>query len=223
MTKSHFHIHVDGTYVVPELQRRFEAALGFTETNFAGHPEGYKHFEPTLHLTKKLDDKRQYRTEWDQAVAIAKSDPAFRGYLEGEFIPLDEDLVEKPYLPGVPVPFRITRRKLKGAAEDEPFRRSEIHLTMDKDRSDPRLITDLLDAGLYGAYIPKADHVAITLTAQSVVTHETGVLAGLLMGYVGRVGGAVRASIKEEMAINHHVVGIEASDLPEVIDQVEYL
>ena len=218
-----YHIHVDGTVVPQELYRDF-LAMGFRENNFIGHPPVYAHFDPLVHMTIKPADHAAFLRVWDRAEELAERYPDFTGYLEGEFIAFDDSLTEKSYVPGVPVPFYIMkRRRLRGLQCREDFREGEIHLTLDKDASDPRLIESLLQAGLYGAYMQKRDHIALVLTIQGARRKEIIRIAEAVRHYVERVGGAVRASLKEEVAIKHRFFGgIRHELLPEVIDEIEY-
>jgi hypothetical protein len=143
----------------------------------------------------------------------------FIGYLEGEYVPIDMPLIEKPYR-DLPVPFEVTRRRLHGPPT-EAFRESELHLTLDKDSSDERLIRRLLEAGLYGAYLPKSSHTSLVLTAQGR-RNTIGELFQILRGYLESAGGVVRGTLKEEIAIRHALFGITTAALPEVVDQLTF-
>jgi hypothetical protein len=224
--KGIFHIHVDATELPGELHTEFRA-LGLVDTDFCGHPQGYQHFEPNTHMTLKLPDYEAYQQAWTKLVEVATARDGFKGYLEGEHVRPERTFREVPCLlkgasvepSRFAVPFRIKRRRLRST---ETFRASELHLTLDKDASDQRLIRSLLDAGLYGAYAQKADHKALVLTAQSMSRSEIRELLRAVDAYVNFIGGAVRASLKEEVAIDHVLIGVSPEDLPEVIDEVAY-
>ncbi len=224
-----FHIHVDGTHVPPELRAR-TIELGYVDTNFDGHPYGYEHFEPVLHLTLKVSSRDEFDKKWAELVALYSAHAGFTGYLEGEYIKIDEELPEKAYAGGDDLcsPFRITRRRLTDA---ERFRQTELHLTMNRDRSDPRLITALLEAGLYGAHMPKnklccdgsvKEWHDLVLTAQGSARAIVPLVASV-RAFVETVGGAVGCTLKEEVAHCHYLQGITPADLPEIVDRVELI
>lgn len=214
-TRGIYHIHVDGRVVEPQLRQKF-FDLGFVEKNFSGHPEGFQSFAPDFHVTLRLEARHQFDAAWQSLEAVVEQGE-FVGYLEGEYIKCDDVIEERPYI-DLPVPFQVTRRRLTGAMGEE-FRQTELHLVMDRDASDPRLVDRLLRAGLYGVYMPKGDHVAVVLTAQGFI-RDIGPLLGQLRTYLSQAGGTVRGTLKEERAIRHRLFGIAAADLPEIVEKV---
>ncbi len=212
-----FHIHIDARYISPDLASHVTSHLGFYNHHFSGHPEGYQHFEPNFHLTRKLPTKNEFTQAWgvlEQAIEASN----FVGYIEGEYIPLDEALPELPYDNSIPFPFKVERRKL---LLDEGFRQTEFHVVMDGDRSDERLIKKLLDVGLYGAYLDKTDYRAIVLTMQGY-RKDIDLLIPSIRNYLHQAGGAVNGTLKEERAIRHRLYGITPADLPEIADRVMF-
>ena len=162
-----FHLHIDGQALSPDADAIIKHRFGFVDGDFCGHPEGYRHFEPNYHRILKLEDRTTFNRIFDELEFVAKMHD-FQGYIEGEYIKTDVIIQNGDFDDSVAVPFRINRRLLRGEPE-EPFREAELHLVMNKDESDERLIKKLLAAGLYGAHIPKADHIAIVLTAQGYI------------------------------------------------------
>ena len=78
-----FHIHIDAQSITKELHSYAKEELGFQDTNFDGHSEGYDHFEPQKHLTLKL----KTREEFNQVRTLLEKqadESEFVGYLEGE-------------------------------------------------------------------------------------------------------------------------------------------
>lgn len=217
--KQRFHLHIDATLLPLKLEKRVKEELGFGDTDFSGHPEGYRHFEPERHLTRKFGDKSSFLVAF-QDLSLECSKTGFIGYIEGEFVISDIKIPAKPYNPDVHAPFSVTRRLLAGAPT-EPFRETELHLVMDNDCSDPRIIRALLDSGLYGAYIPKSDYTAVVLTAQGRHS-EIATLTGAVWNYVNEAGGAVRCTLKEEQAIAYNLSGMNHAQLPEVVKKIEY-
>jgi hypothetical protein len=214
-----FHIHIDAKKMPSELDNFAIKTLGFYDTDFNGHPEGYQHFEPNRHLTLKVKTKEEFTEIWDVLEAKADACPDFVGYLEGEFIPEDEYIPFKEF-EDHPVPFKVNRRVLTGS-EKESFRQTEFHLTMEKTKSNEILKKRLLDSGLYGAYIPKKDGEFLVLTMQGFIKDIIPLYAEV-KNYLLKTGGAYRCTLKEERAIKFKMYGINSADLPEIAESVTY-
>jgi len=213
-----FHIHIDALHMSKELYDFALKELQFYDSDFNGHPEGYVHFEPERHLTLKLNTKEEFFGAWNKLEQFTDGEK-LRGYLEGEYIPVDDFIPYKEYK-DIPVPFYIERRRLSGE-EDEEFRQTEIHLTMDKDKSHPELMRKLLDAGLYGAYIPKDRGTFLVLTIQGFIK-DIVPLTKVVREYIEESGGAYLCTIKEERAIKYKLFGVGADDLPEIAEKIIY-
>jgi hypothetical protein len=211
---------MDITSVPSGFEGHVKEHFGFWDAHFSGHPEGYRHFEPNRHLTLKLGTKEEFQRTYDKLKQRIESIGAV-GYIEGELVISDVPIPFKAHNDNVPLPFRVERRLLSGAP-NEAFRETEFHLVLDKDSSDPRLIKKLLDAGLYGAYIQKRDHIALVLTMQGH-RDEIDSLAGMLYTYLHESGGAARCTLQEERAIAYHLFGIDHTKLPEIAAKVDYL
>ena len=213
-----YHIHIDATLMPDSLYKYVKEELGFYDHHFIGHPQGYRYFAPKAHLTFKPQTAQEFSKVWKQLEERTKQTD-FIGYLEGEWIRSDLQIPYKlPIL--LPVPFQISRRRLLGGPL-ENFRQAEIHLVMDKDASDQKLIKKLLEAGLYGAYLPKKDHTAIVLTMQGY-RKDIDPLAQRLLLYLNETGGAEKASLTEERAIRYRLFGTTPQDQPEIADKIIY-
>jgi hypothetical protein len=215
-----FHIHIDATHFPAKFEKFAREHLGFLDTDFSGHPDGYPHFEPNRHLTLKIATKQQFADTWAKLESKADECLDFVGYLEGEYIPEDEVIPYRPFQDS-PVPFKITRRTLSGSAEEQ-FRQTELHLTFDKDKSSKAQIGRLLESGLYGAFIPKRHGEFLVLTAQGFV-RDIVPLYKRLREYLLKTGGVYSCTLKEERAIKFKLYGIKPSALPEVIGEIDYL
>ncbi|QHI35775.1 hypothetical protein IMCC3317_11230 [Kordia antarctica] len=214
-----FHIHIDALEMSKELYDYVTKELRFYDSDFNGHPEGYVHFEPKRHMTLKLDTKEEYIEVWKKLESYTKAKD-LKGYLEAEYIPIDDFIPYNEYR-DIPVPFKIKRRRLTGEKNEE-FRQTEIHLTMDKDKSHPDLLKKLLDSGLYGAYLPKDRGTFLVLTIQGFVK-DIVQLCSVLKKYIEQSGGAYSCTIKEERAINYKLYGINETQLPEIAEEINYL
>lgn len=215
-----FHIHIDATNFPVELETFAIQKLGFVDSDFSGHPEGYAHFEPQRHLTLKLNTRQEFSETWEKLENKADESSDFVGYLEGEFIPKDEFIPYKPYQ-DEPLNFNVKRRTLKSSS-GEQFRQTEFHLTMEKTKTNSTLIKRLLDSGLYGAYIPKKDGEFLVLTTQGFIK-DIVPLYEELKRHLLKVGGAYRCTLKEERALKFKMYGIQPENLPEIADEIEYI
>jgi hypothetical protein len=215
-----FHIHIDARNMPRLMDEYAIRELHFVPTDYEGHPEGFDHFEPIRHLTLKAPDKNTFETSWKMLVAKMEEYPDFVGYVEGEYLPIDEFIPFTPYK-DIPIPFQITRRKLN-PSNKEDFRQTEIHITLERYTSHPDLITKLLNSGLYGAYIPKADDEFLVLTMQGYIK-DIHPLIKSVRSFLTDSGGAYRCTIKEERAISHKLSNIEPPDLPEIADKITWL
>ncbi len=211
-----YHIHIDAINISQNLYDFVTKELKFYDSDFNGHPQGYKHFEPQKHLTLKLDTEREYIDCWNKLNNFAKQED-LKGYLEAEFIPKDDFIPYREYQ-DIPIPFKIKRRRLKN---EEKFRETEIHLTFEKNKSHPHLIRKLLESGLYGAYIPKDRGDFLVLTIQGFVK-DIVPLHTEVKKYIEKSGGAYMCTLKEERAINYKLFGITCEDLPEIADKIIY-
>ncbi len=212
-----FHIHIDTKTESPEIHSAAKD-IGFYEHNFSGHPAGYVHFEPTRHSSIKISDRMEFQKKWKALQTLMRSDKNVAGYIEGEYIPTDVPIAPKEVTQFKLPEFNIVRRRLS-AALGEKFRETELHVVMDFDKSDQRVITGLLDAGLYGALLNKQDHRAIILTAQG----SNKIIKPLIQeirSYLEHVGGVVHGSIKEERALLYELYNMEVEALPEVVDKI---
>jgi len=209
-----FHVHVDATELDPAVERSLQVDFGFEVTDFCGHIPGLPHFEPDHHLTLKCEDGAEYRRRFAETVSFLSSS-RMRGYLEGEYVASDVDLEARPFQPSAKLDFRLALRRLPPGQ----FRSSEIHITMDRDRSDPRLIQILAEGGFFAAYLPKSYGTAVVLTAQGDRA-TIGELMPMVHRFLANAGGAVTCSVMEE-----RVVGWWASDdsveLPPVVAAID--
>jgi hypothetical protein len=209
-----FHIHVDamrGSSSFDELLN-----LGFGRSDFAGHPEGIQHYEPAMHMTYKTSSPLEFKSVFDKVVEYASADPIFLGYVEGEYIAIDRDILSRPFNPSIVEPFQFTTTKLPVGA----FRETEIHITLDRDKSHPRLLHALHNMGFFAAFLPKAGQVAEILTVQGA-REKIQALLPPLIEYLEKVGGAEKCSIKEEPVAKWWMSSPDVP-LPPVIDLMRW-
>jgi hypothetical protein len=212
---STFHIHVDAAQISPPFEE-YLAQTGFVRTDFAGHPEGADGFEAPNHLTLKLYDAAEFRKKFDEVAHAAIETSGIRGYLEGEFIPVDRDVADRPYQAGVDIPFRVESRPIAQGS----FRETEIHITLDRDRSDPRLLASLTEMGFFSAYMHKSYGVAQIFTVQGTRTVIDQLLPRLF-AYLESCGGTANCSVKEERVARWWLSDPTVA-LPPVISDIEW-
>jgi hypothetical protein len=210
-----FHVHIDAETLSAGLTDYLVGELGFWNSDFSGHPPGFEHFEPVHHLTQKAVTGRDLKSLFDKVVVRAADAGAMKGYIEAEFVASDETLAPRPFDESVFRPFRLRMTRLPEAS----FRESEIHVTLDRDRSHPQLQRDLLEMGLYGAYLPKSYGTAAIFTAQGARA-KIAELLPVLTDYLERAGGAEEGSIKEERIVSWWLSEPRLS-LPPVVDTID--
>ncbi len=210
-----FHIHIDALALSDPFESFLSEELRFCRTDFSGHPEGAEGFEPANHLTFKASSSTDYKAVWEAVQSHAQSSGGIDGYLEGEFIALDKDIAERPFDPTVTPPFKLSKTSLTSGN----FRESEIHVAMDRDRSDPRLLSQLMDMGLFAAYLPKQYGTAQIFTAQGTKQQIQTILAPLIQ-YLEKASGSVACSIKEERVVDWWMSRPDLR-LPPVIASIE--
>ena len=235
-----YHIHIDSQTASPEVHEEAKE-LGFYDHTFAGHPAGYVHFEPAMHSSIKIREKTEFNEKFAELDALMRTDPRLKAYIEGEYVPTDDEIPYKGVTDFELPPMQIVRRRLSSAL-GETFRETEFHLVMDFENSDQRVITALLDAGLFGALIKKKKKkdkksaqgslgllpVMETQTYKAIVLTAQGsrrIILPLMeevRAYLAKVGGVVRGSIKEEIAIKHQLYNMKVEELPEVVDRVDH-
>jgi len=212
-----FHLHIDAL----SISKRFETYLirefGFWRSDFCGHPAGSIGYEPPNHFTLKVKNGKEFKALFAKICSYAKTHMAIRGYIEGEFIVRDEEINELPFDVSIKPPFKLRTQFLPPGR----FRESEIHISLNRDQSDARLICNLMEMGLFSAYIQKPNRVAQIFTVQGSI-EQISVLLPALLDYLKRAGGATDCSIKEERVASWWT-SEPALPLPPVISDIDWL
>lgn len=159
--------------------------MGFWRSDFSGHPEKSEAFEPPHHLTLKTPTAREFRALFRSLLARVRLGREMTGYLEGEYVVVDRDIAPRPFDASVHPPFKLCTASLPPGH----FRESEIHICLNKDQSQPALLTVLADMGLFSAYLPKPYGTARIFTAQGSQKVIASIL-GPLTDYLARAGGS---------------------------------
>jgi hypothetical protein len=188
-----FHIHVD----CKSYHQGFAdwiAGKGFYPDNFLVVP-GMDGYEPVTHFTSKLDDPEVFRTLFAEISNFLDTNPghSIDGYLEGEVVVSDIEIPEAEFKPAVLVPVmcKVTPTPL-GC-----FRESEIHISLDRDRSHANLRWNIQRMGFSPAYQKEEWGIKEIWTIQgSQIAIKT--ILQPVVDYLWSAGGGVKCKIREE-------------------------
>jgi hypothetical protein len=196
-SKGEYHIHIDANYLASKTENFLLDHFKFKNTVFSGHAEGALHFETLNHFTFKTKDKIDFDLIFDAVKRYFSDNPAdISGYLEGEYVPLDLDIIPEPFDPTVPLPFRLELTNLEAGS----FREDEIHITLDRDKSEPQLLENLRSMGFFSAYMDKPHSNVEIFTAQGSKKNVRAILKQTKK-YLNKAGGGIGGSIKEEIIL----------------------
>lgn len=213
--KIQFHIHIDAHQLSPVFENLLLTEYNFYDTDFSGHPKGVPHYETPRHLTYKTQNGKTFNNLFNTLTDYLKHHPnAIKGYVEGEAIPLDLDIPETPFNSDIPIPYQFNLKPLSAGT----FREDEIHITLDREKSDPRLIKSLRSMGFFSAYMDKLSAKVEILTIQGTRQQIQEILPKLIM-YLQQAGGSVGCSIKEERIIRWWTSSLDIQ-LPPVIQSI---
>ena len=215
-----FHIHVDAIKMNPEFERDLVKRLKFYRVDYSIdrssvdlHPENPDH---EYHLTHKADSSTEFKRVRDEVLRIVHAtNPIHLGYIESEFMALEYLPEFRPYQ-DTPIPFCLSMRPPEPGA----FRESELHVTLSRDESDPRVLEALHNKiGMLSGFIPKKYGMAQIFTAQGTQA-QINQIRDPLVDYINFAGGARHCSIKEERTVSYWMSHPEGIGLPHVIDRI---
>jgi hypothetical protein len=212
-----YHIHVDAEYLSSEATGELIENFGFKNTAFSGHAPDALHFETKRHFTFKTEIHGDFECKFDAVNQYFLDHvESIIGYLEGEYVPVDLTIDPREFNPNVAIPFELRL----GDLELNSFREDEIHITLDREQSDPRLLESLRGMGFFSAYMDKPQCNVEIFTAQGSKKNIKEVVVATKQ-YLELVGGAINCSVKEEMILrwwksNPHIA------LPPVVNTVQY-
>jgi hypothetical protein len=208
-TASRYHIHIDGKRIGPRLES-YAKNLGFWWDNFLAEVSGADGYAPARHLTHKPKTAEEFRRICNLLWNYQERCPEdLVGYVECECIVRRIAIQERPFNPEVPFPFRLKLASLpKGN-----FRETEIHFSLNKERSDPRLLAVLKQAGFFLAFAKREHGTGAIFTAQGF-GKDIGTIWPLLNTYLASAGGAVCGEVKEERIAQWWLTSLECDPLP---------
>lgn len=212
-----WHIHIDAEEMTPDFKQHV-LEVGFWVNNFL-HEPGHDSWEPNTHLTYKTTSPVEFFDVFKALEEYADSSKGLKGYIEGEFIPSDEDITFKPFDHSVPLPFKVSMKNLLPGQ----FKQDEIHVSLLRDQSDARLFDALEAMGLYMGQLPTPKGIRRVYT-MSGLRKQIYQLLPILTKYLKEAGGGMDCSIKEERIAQKWTSSPDVK-LPPVIDcdNIEWL
>ncbi len=195
-----FHIHIDAQWVSESFKTFLLREQRFLPKNFSGFPVNSPRHAPDLHLTYKVAEANTFHAVLDAIKSYLAAYPdSMVGYVEAEYIPEEIIISTQIFDPNVPLPFTLELRDLPSGQ----FRADEIHITLDRDKSDPRLLLSLRQMGFFSVYMAKEWGMAEIFTTQGSFHDVNQVVMPALLEYLNKVGGAVNCVVKEERMIHY--------------------
>jgi hypothetical protein len=216
MNNREFHIHIDAEWIGDNFEFFLMDKLRFFLKNFAGFPVNTARHAPERHFTYKVDNHKIFHEKFDAILNFINYHPdSMSGYIEGEEIPHKLAIPTRPFNADILPPFKLEL----GSLPTGKFREDEIHITLDRDRSDPRLILSLRQMGFFSVYMDKDYGTAEIFTTQGSCRDIRRVLP-LITNYLNEVGGAVNCVIKEEIIVRSWMSSPDLQ-LPPVISTIQ--
>jgi hypothetical protein len=216
MKAQEFHIHIDAKNINTQFEKMLIEQYSLEYKNFTQRQGLNPSYAPETHLTYKTTDSNQSSQIFRNIRNYLEQNPdAMVGYVEYEYI-LGKVLIEyRTFNPDVPLPFQLELGDLRIGA----FREDEIHITLDRDNSDPRLLESLRQIGFFSALRQKDYGIAEIFTTQGSYQDIQKVLP-MIVSYLNQAGGAAVCIVKEERIIHSWVSSLDYK-LPPVIKAIQ--
>lgn len=216
MSKQEFHIHIDAKNIESQFEKILIEQYSFDYKNFIQRQDLNPSYAPKTHLTYKTTNANQASQIFKDIHTYLERNPdSMIGYVEHEYIP-EKILIEyQTFNPDVPIPFQLELVYL----ESGKFREDEIHITLDRDNSDRRLLESLRQMDFFPASRLKDYGIAEIFTTQGSYQDIQKVVP-MIVSYLNQAGGAAKCVIKEERII-HSWVSSPDYKLPPVIKSIQ--
>ena len=190
---SQYHIHLDAKEISPLLEKWAMQEKGFWWDNFLTG-EGACNFVPDRHLTIKPETGAEFKKLSKEIEDYLHANPnELVGYLECEHIKNRQVIPWKEFDPSIRFPFSI---ETNGLAPGK-FRESEIHISLSRDDSDPRLLEKFKEAGFFIAFTEREYGINVVFTTQGY-RKDMQVIWRMLVDYLEKAGGGKHCHLKEE-------------------------
>jgi hypothetical protein len=216
MNDQEFHIHIDAKNIKSQFEKILIDNHKFGYKNFIKRQDLNPSYAPETHLTHKTQDPNRASQIFKDIHTYLEQNPdSMTGYVEHEYIPETISIKYRTFNPDVPLPFQLELGDLAIGA----FRENEIHITLDRDNSDPRLLESLRQMGFFSALRQKDYGIAEIFTTQGSYQDIQKVLP-MIVSYLNQAGGAGACVVKEERII-HSWVSSPDYKLPPVIKAIQ--
>jgi hypothetical protein len=211
-----FHIHIDAKKMDAQLEAILIERYRFEHKNFIQRQGSSPSYAPEIHLTYKTTDlNRSKQIYKDIQVQLEHNPTSMIGYVEYEYVPKQISIKHQDFNSSISIPFHLELDNLPMGT----FREDEIHITLDRDNSDPRLLESLSQIGLFSALRQKEYGIAEIFTVQGY-SHDIKRILPLLTTYLDRAGGAAKCVVKEEIIVRSWVSSSDYN-LPPIIQNIE--
>jgi hypothetical protein len=214
-----YHIHIDAETLDEAFARYAVDTLGFVGFHFEPNPSGIPKFAPTYPFTLKVRDAAKFHTTFDLLEQYHAAERRMRGYIEGEqvsYFKLDRFSARRPFNPDLPIPFKVTWRRLG----PNVFRESELHVTIVQAGMHPGVRDKLLEMGFFLAVCKEAKRAASDIYTLQGSQQQIDMLRPMAIAFLEQLGGMPNVVIKEERIARWWKSDPEFP-LPPVIDTVE--
>jgi hypothetical protein len=216
MNDQEFHIHIDAKNINSQFEKILVNKHEFGYKNFIKRQDLNPSYAPETHLTYKTTNPNQASQIFKDIHTYLEQNPdSMTGYVEHEYIPDKISIEYRTFNPDVPLPFQLELGNLAIGA----FREDEIHITLDRDNSDRRLLESLRQIGFFSALRQKDYGIAEIFTTQGSYQDIQKVLP-MIVSYLNQAGGAAACVVKEERIIHSWVSSLDYK-LPPVIKSIQ--
>lgn len=212
-----FHIHIDASWIAAAVEDALVREHGFAAMDFDLKNSEPPCYAPERHLTRKIYSSGEFKQAFSKVERLAETTQGIRGYIEGEFVALNETIEGRPYDPTACLGVRFDCRELGPGS----FRESEVHITFRRSPPDNRLERTLLDAGFFAVLLPKADGMATVFTAHGYRKDITALVPPVL-NFLHAAGGFELVKVKEER-IAKWWISDSSLPVPPVIDRLQFV
>jgi hypothetical protein len=216
MNQQKFHIHIDAKELDPQLERILLKECSFDYKNFIQRQDSKPSYAPETHLTYKTTELSRSKQVFEKIRNYLEQNPmSMIGYVEYECVPEEFFIDYQDFNPNIMLPFRLSLEDLPTGG----FREDEIHLTLDRDNSDQRVIKSLREMGLFSALRQKDYGVAEIFTVQGSCSNIQRILP-MLITYLKQAGGVAKCTVKEEIIMRHWISSPDYK-LPPIIQDIQ--
>jgi hypothetical protein len=216
MNNQESHIHIDAKSINSQFEKILVEKYSFDYKNFIQRQDLNPSHAPETHLTYKTTNPNQASQIFKDIHTYLNQNPnSMIGYVEHEYIPGKILIESRTFNPDVPLPFQLELGDLEIGA----FREDEIHITVDRDNSDPRLLESLRQIRFFSALRQKDYGIAEIFTTQGSYQDIQKVLP-MIVSYLNQAGGAATCVVKEERIIHSWVSSLDYK-LPPVIKSIQ--